>query len=157
MKIWIVDAFSSVPFNGNPAAVCLVDEFLPKEVMQKIASEMNFSETAFVKQIAKNHYHIRWFTPNSEAPLCGHATIAATHILFQESRQLESDTIIYKSLSGELIVTKTDGWINLNFPYYEVHAIPFNDEIKKIVNINPIFTGFSENCIFMEYNSPDQI
>ncbi len=157
MKIWIVDAFTSEPFKGNPAGVCIVDDFLSSELMQNIAIEINLSETAFVKPISKNTYHIRWFTPHSEAPLCGHATLASTHILIQEGLQTEADTITFNSLSGELKVTKTGDWINLDFPIYHVKPIPYSAELHNIVKIQPIYTGFVENCVFMELHSPAEL
>src|SRR5690349_17112296 len=84
MKVWTVDSFANQIFSGNPAAVVPVDEFPPDEVCQKIAAEFNLSETAFVKPLGGNRFHLRWFTPKVEVKLCGHATLAAAHILFQE-------------------------------------------------------------------------
>ncbi|KIE05511.1 putative isomerase [Candidatus Jidaibacter acanthamoeba] len=151
MKIRIVDAFTSEQFNGNPAGVCIVKEFPSQELMQNIAKEINHSETAFVKPLAKNSYHIRWFTPNSEAPLCGHATLASSHILIQEGLHNENDEISFKSLAGELIVNKTGEWLNLNFPLYNVTPIEYSPLIAEIIKIKPAFVGFSENCIFTEF------
>lgn len=115
MKIWTVDAFTDKPFAGNPAAVTIVDEFLSDEMCQKIAAEMNLSETAFLKPIRPDHFHIRWFTPAVEVKLCGHATLASAHILFEEGIVKESG-ITFDSLSGPLFVTKEDKDIILNFP-----------------------------------------
>lgn len=157
MKIWFVDAFTSEPFKGNPAGVCIVNEFPSQELMQNIASEVNFSETAFVKPLAKDLYHIRWFTPNSEAPLCGHATLASAHLLIEQGLQNENDTITFKSLSGELMVNKTAEWINLNFPLYNATAIEYSSFLKDIVNFDPIYTGFAENCILMEFATPEEV
>ena len=84
MKIWTVDAFTGKPFAGNPAAITIVDEFPSDDMCQKIAAEMNLSETAFLKPMGPDHFHIRWFTPLTEVELCGHGTLAAAHILFQE-------------------------------------------------------------------------
>jgi len=157
MKLWIVDAFTSKPFEGGPAGVCIVDEFPDKELMQNIATELNFSNSAFIKPLGDHLYHIRWFTPHSEAPLCGHATLASMHILFKNGLIKENQEIILKSLSGELITSVTGEWINLNFPAYEVKEIPFSQQIKDIVNIKPIFNGFGENCLFMEFATPDEL
>ncbi|MGE3317861.1 MAG: PhzF family phenazine biosynthesis protein [Candidatus Berkiella sp.] len=115
--IWIVDAFAHGPYTGNPAAVMIVDEF-PKD-MQQIAAEMNLSETVFVKKIATNHFHIRWLTPIVEVKLCGHATLAASHILFQE-KLINSNTIKFESLSGPLEVTQRKDGLTLNFPLQPV-------------------------------------
>ena len=105
MHIWQVNAFTNEPFKGNPAGVCIVDEFLQPELMQKIAAEVNYSETSFVKKIAANHYHIRWFSPKDEAPLCGHATLATAHLLWEKG-EIDSDHITFESLSGPLMIRK---------------------------------------------------
>jgi PhzF family phenazine biosynthesis protein len=119
MKIWTVDAFTDKPFAGNPAAVIIVQDFLPDETCQKISAEMNLSETAFVKPVGPDHFHIRWFTPEIEVKLCGHATLASSHILFEEGI-VESNTVTFDSLSGPLFVTKESNEISLNFPLQKV-------------------------------------
>ncbi|MCS5710027.1 PhzF family phenazine biosynthesis isomerase [Candidatus Berkiella aquae] len=115
--IWIVDAFAHAPYTGNPAAVMVVAEF--PEQMQRIAAEMNLSETVFVKKINENHFHIRWFTPLVEVKLCGHATMAAAHILFQE-KLVTKNEITFDSLSGPLTVTQKESTIILNFPLQQI-------------------------------------
>lgn len=116
MKIWLVDAFTSIPFRGNPAGICLVEEFPETSLMQKIAAEMNWSQTAFITKKAEHHFHIRWFSPRDEAPLCGHATLAASHIIWQE-RKSQSNFLSFDSLGGLLTAEKdSSGWIYLNFP-----------------------------------------
>ncbi len=81
LNLYQIDAFASQPFEGNPAAVCPIDEWLPDEIMQSIAEENNLSETAFFIP-TDNGFHIRWFTPTSEVDLCGHATLASAYVLF---------------------------------------------------------------------------
>jgi PhzF family phenazine biosynthesis protein len=114
MKIWTVDAFAKEPYTGNPAAVTIVDEFPQDDICKKIAAEMNLSETAFVKPLKDGSFHIRWFTPAVEVKLCGHATMAATHILFQEG--LAKDRVHLHSLSGPLTVTQETDTLTLDFP-----------------------------------------
>lgn len=116
MKFWTVDAFAHKPYTGNPAAVILVDDF-PDDVMcQQIAAEINLSETAFVKSLSKGRFHIRWFTPAVEVKLCGHATLAAAHVL-DKNNLFHAESIAFQSLSGELIVNKrVDKRYALNFP-----------------------------------------
>jgi len=111
MKLWIVDAFATKPYTGNPAAVTIVESF-PDEA-QKIAAEMNLSETAFVKPLGQGHFHIRWFTPKVEVKLCGHATLASAHILHQEYGLKE---VVFESLSGPLRVTCQEELYTLDFP-----------------------------------------
>lgn len=118
MKIWTVDAFASQPYTGNPAAVTIVQEFPEDKICLKIAAEMNLSETAFVKPLKDGTFHIRWFTPAVEVKLCGHATLSAAHILFQE-RLVSKDTVTFTSLSGPLFVTKNLDALTLNFPLQE--------------------------------------
>src|SRR4051812_39468308 len=113
MKQYIIDAFTDKPFSGNPAAVCLLQAWLPDEVMQNIAAENNLAETAFVVP-ESDHFRIRWFTPAVEVDLCGHATLASAHALF-EHEQYPGSEIVFNSRSGELRVSKSDR-LTLNFP-----------------------------------------
>jgi PhzF family phenazine biosynthesis protein len=115
MKVWTVDAFAETVFTGNPAAVIPVERFPSDELCQKIAAEMNLSETAFVECKSERPFHIRWFTPKVEVKLCGHATLAAAHILFQE-KLVKSDQIELESLSGALKVKKNGVKLTLDFP-----------------------------------------
>lgn len=114
MQIFIVDAFTDVPYKGNPAAVCILDSIRSDKWMQDVASEMNLSETAFLYQ-EEDVYNLRWFTPKAEVDLCGHATLASAHILWEEKFCLDSG-IIFKTKSGILKAFKNENWIHLNFP-----------------------------------------
>jgi PhzF family phenazine biosynthesis protein len=127
----MVDAFADAPYTGNPAAVMVVDEF--PEDMQQIAAQMNLSETVFVKKQGLNHYHIRWFTPMLEAKICGHATMAASHILFQE-KLIQGSKITFDSLSGPLIVSKESNAIVLDFPLQRVDASLSKQNVERIFN-----------------------
>ena len=98
-----VSAFAEAPFEGNPAAICTLDAWLPEVLMQAIAAENNLSETAFVVGTG-GHYGIRWFTPSCEVDLCGHATLGAAYVLFQQDRAL--DQIQFESKSGGLRVQR---------------------------------------------------
>lgn len=115
MKIWIVDAFASAPYTGNPAAVTIVEQFPSGSTCQQIAAEMNLSETAFIRPLGPNHFHLRWFTPKVEVKLCGHATLASSHILHQE-KLITAPEILFESLSGPLKVHITDSDYTLDFP-----------------------------------------
>lgn len=98
MKQYIVDAFTDTVFNGNPAAVCILDAWIPEGIMMKIAMENRFSETAFAVQEG-GAYHLRWFTPGGEIDLCGHATLAAAYVIFH-FYQKDAEKICFKTLSG---------------------------------------------------------
>lgn len=115
MRIYQVDAFTRKPFRGNPAAVCLLDAPLEAAVMQAVAAEMNLSETAFVEAPGPDGVRrLRWFTPEVEVPLCGHATLASAHVLFGLG---EDPPIRFASASGELVAHRDpDGAIRLDFP-----------------------------------------
>ncbi|WP_448562533.1 PhzF family phenazine biosynthesis protein [Trichothermofontia sp.] len=112
-----VDAFTDRPFTGNPAAVCLLTEPQPDRWLQQIAQEMNLSETAFVLPRPEGDgFRLRWFTPTTEVPLCGHATLATAHVLWSEG-YLDPDTPArFHTQSGLLIATRRGDWIELNFP-----------------------------------------
>jgi len=115
MKIYQVDAFAENLFQGNPAAVCPLDAWLPDATMQQLAMENNLSETAFFVQQQDGSFHIRWFTPGVEVALCGHATLASAYVLFHELGY--ADTVIrFQSKSGELRVTRDEDIITLDFP-----------------------------------------
>jgi PhzF family phenazine biosynthesis protein len=115
IPIYQVDAFTSEVFKGNPAAVCPLKEWLPDEVMQKIAQENNLSETAFFIN-KKDSFDIRWFTPISELDLAGHPTLATAHVIIEELN-LKFDKIIFKTKIGDsLIVSKKNNLLIMNFP-----------------------------------------
>ena len=114
--IFIVDAFTSEAFAGNPAAVCPLEAPADEAWMKNVAREMNLSETAFVHPRVDGDWGIRWFTPAVEVELCGHATLAASHALW-ESGRVEEDEIRFDSTSGALTATReSDGLIRLDFP-----------------------------------------
>lgn len=136
MKVFFVDAFTDKLFSGNPAAVCPLDKWLPDELMQQIAFENNLAETAFV--VPENEdYHIRWFTPAVEVDLCGHATLATAHVLFNHLH-LNTDKIIFNSRSGKLIVTKSGNEMTLDFPVDSTTNVAFNDINLSCFSIKPI-------------------
>lgn len=115
IPIYQADAFTDALFGGNPAAVCPLQEWLSDTTLQQIAVENNLSETAYLLKEG-NDYHIRWFTPGTEVKLCGHATLAAAHIIFTLLGH-KGDTIVFHSKSGPLTVSKrSDGKLTLNFP-----------------------------------------
>jgi PhzF family phenazine biosynthesis protein len=125
--------------------------------MQNIANELNCSNSAFVEKLEDQLYHIKWFTPNSEAPICGHATVAAAHMMYNLKMVNPDQEIIFKSLAGELIVNQNDGWVNLNFPSYPVGEIKAISELVNIVSHKPTFVGIAENRILMEFENQDAL
>jgi PhzF family phenazine biosynthesis protein len=129
--IYQVDAFTSEPFRGNPAAVCILDKEPDASWMQNVAMEMNLSETAFVFHKGGSR-NIRFFTPAAEIDLCGHATLSASHILYEYGFCERNEKIVFHSKAGELTV-ETDGkWITMNFPSYPVTPNTDYDEFSRV-------------------------
>ncbi|MEK8021140.1 MAG: PhzF family phenazine biosynthesis protein [Candidatus Parabeggiatoa sp.] len=145
LPLYQIDAFASKAFEGNPAAVCPLNEWLPDEIMQSIAEENNLSETAFFIPTG-NRFHIRWFTPTTEVDLCGHATLATAYVLFNLLGH-QSDKLEFDSKSGRLIVTKENQWLVMNFPAQPPVLCDIPTEIIKAFDIPPIECLRSEDFI----------
>ncbi|SFN08807.1 PhzF family phenazine biosynthesis protein [Thermodesulforhabdus norvegica] len=111
-----VDAFTLKPFRGNPAAVCIIEEWLPDRIMQLIARENNLSETAFALERREGFYELRWFTPLVEVDLCGHATLATAFVIYRELRPGYDGPIEFSTRSGILTVFKDHDVIYMDFP-----------------------------------------
>lgn len=110
-----VDAFTATPFQGNPAAVCVLERAADEKWMQLVAREMNLSETAFAIE-QEDGFNLRWFTPTTEVPLCGHATLATAHVLWTEGHLAKEQAARFHTLSGLLIANLRGDWIELDFP-----------------------------------------
>ncbi len=121
MKKWIyqVDAFSAKPFGGNPAGVMVLDEMPQDARMQAIAAEMNLSETAFLTPQGEE-FNLRWFTPATEVELCGHATLASAHILWEQGYLTTGQTAVFNTASGVLKARRSGDWIEMDFPAYTI-------------------------------------
>ncbi|EAG2350550.1 PhzF family phenazine biosynthesis protein, partial [Listeria monocytogenes] len=115
LAYYVVDAFATKVFEGNPAAVFILPEWLPEDLMQKIAIENNLSETAFAVKEADS-YSLRWFTPDREIDLCGHATLATAFVLFHYYEPQRTSIVFQTKYSGQLRVTKNDEILSLDFP-----------------------------------------
>lgn len=132
-----VDAFAERPFTGNPAAVVPLTQWLDPALMQTIAAENNLSETAFFVR-AGSGYHIRWFTPQTEVDLCGHATLASAHVLFQHLGYRDA-TILFTCKSGALAVTRQDdGRLTLDLPRQPVSACAVADGVVRALGAQPL-------------------
>jgi PhzF family phenazine biosynthesis protein len=124
IPLFYIDAFTSEAFKGNPAAVCMLDSWLPDESLQDIASQHNLSETAFVVKNDKNVFQLKWFTPTTEVNLCGHATLATAYVLFS-IYNFGKKPIEFNTKSGKLeVAQEKDGKLTLNFPVYDIQ--PYN-------------------------------
>ena len=131
-----VDAFTDRAFRGNPAAVCVLDAAKEKYWMQSVAREMNLSETAFLIE-QEDGYNLRWFTPTTEVPLCGHATLASAHALWTEGYVSSETAIHFHTLSGLLIAKFNNGWIELDFPANFSQPVDFPSQLADALNNIP--------------------
>lgn len=152
--VYFVDAFTDRVFSGNPAAVIFTD--MDDEIlMQKIASENNLSETAFVN-ISNDINSIRWFSPLKEVDLCGHATLASGFVYFNFINKDENE-INFMSASGKLSVRKTDDLYELNFPKDNIKKINLVDEVEESIGIKPIETYIGDINLFALIDSEDDL
>jgi PhzF family phenazine biosynthesis protein len=156
IKMYQVDAFTSELFRGNPAAVCVLDEWLEDDIMQKIGAENNLAETAFIVP-EKGHYGIVWFTPEVEIDLCGHATLASAYVLFEEEGFQQPEITFRTRTRGDLKVKRKDKLLIMDFPAEPVVLVDRNKEVEKAIGIRPrsVFKGKSKFLAEMEHE--DQV
>lgn len=160
LPIYTVDAFSDRPFAGNPAAVCLLGRERDAGWMQKLAAEMNLSETAFLLQQG-DAWSLRWFTPKAEVALCGHATLASAHILWESGRLAPDAPALFDTLSGRLTAQRAgggnDAWIELDFP--ERRESPHADlpDLFAALGVQPVYFGKNAYDYFVEVATADEV
>lgn len=150
LPIYQVDAFTDQPFTGNPAAVVLLDQPREADFMQSVAREMNLSETAFVYP-QEVGYHLQWFTPKVEVELCGHATLATAHVLWQTGLVNEKDQIRFSTRSGWLGAERKGDIIELDFPSAPLKEGEISEEIIKAVGAVPDQVYISREKWLFEY------
>lgn len=152
--IYIVDAFTNEAFKGNPAAVCPLDAPQTTEWMQRVAAEMNLSETAFVvPRPAGDGYDLRWFTPALEVPLCGHATLASAHTLWESGRLATDTEARFHTLSGWLGAQRTADGIELDFPAMKLTEIPLPAGVAESLRAEPqsVWVATDQNGLEKNY------
>lgn len=155
--IYQVDAFTLKPFKGNPAAVCILPVEKDNEWMQAVAQEMNLSETAFLLPKG-NDYLLRWFTPTTEVELCGHATIASAHILFENGFYDFDETINFHTASGVIAATFDNGTIELNMPLIKSQDVEIPADVIEATGLNPVAAALSEtNQLILMLGSEDEV
>lgn len=157
LKLYQIDAFAEHVFTGNPAAVCPLNSWLDASLMQKIAEENNLAETAFfVKKDAQ--FEIRWFTPETEVDLCGHATLAAAHVIFEHLGFTENTVQFFSPRSGDLSVKKEDtGLLTLDFPVDETIAIQDLSEINEAIGKEPVKTIKGKTDYLLIYSTQKEV
>ncbi len=140
ISMTIVDAFSERPFAGNPAAVCLIEKVRPDVWLQNVAREMNLSETAFLLP-EKDGYRLRWFTPKVEVDLCGHATLASAHVLWERGMLDLGREAYFFTRSGLLTAARKEGWIELDFPAEPAEPADISVSFEEILGVPAFFAG----------------
>jgi PhzF family phenazine biosynthesis protein len=155
-RIYQVDAFTNRAFAGNPAAVCILPVPAPEAWMRNVAREMNLSETAFLVP-KEEGFHLRWFTPTVEVELCGHATLASAHILWETGVLGRDKQARFHTLSGLLTAERQGDWIELDFPAKpEEPATPW-DELVTGLGITPRYVGKSQFDYLVEADSEQTV
>lgn len=156
IKLYQVDAFTNKVFGGNPAAVCVLDNWLEDSIMQNIAAENNLSETAFIVKDEKG-YFIRWFTPEVEVDLCGHATLASAYVLFNHY-EIETNLIEFQTkASGILQVEKNGDNFTLNFPSDTCDNVAIPQSLISAFNIEPSETYKGKTDYLLVYSNQKEI
>lgn len=156
MNINIINAFASEPFSGNPAAVCILERDIEDDLKQQIAMEINLSETAFVVS-GEDGFNLRWFTPLTEVDLCGHATLAAAHIIWEEDIVKSNEIIKFFTRSGEIGVKMEDGLISMGFPTEPVIPVENTEEVAKCINSQILYAARNRFDYLLEIATEDEL
>jgi len=154
LRIFQVDAFTDKAFAGNPAAVCILTEPRDDAWMQDLAREMNLSETAFLSR-QEDGFNLRWFTPALEVALCGHATLASAHILWEIGLVSPEEPARFHTLSGLLTAERKGDWIELNFPATPDQPATAPPRLEQALGLTPKYTGKSKFDYLFEVETED--
>lgn len=157
LTILQVDAFTDRPFTGNPAAVAILDDIPTDSWMQDVAREMNLSETAFLLP-HDDGFDLRWFTPASEVDLCGHATLASAHVLWERRHLPDDTTARFHTRSGLLTAQRgEDGWITLDFPVRPAEACEPPEHLAEALGVTPEWVGRSRDDLLVVVDGEKQV
>jgi len=156
VEIFQVDAFTDKPFSGNPAAVCVLDGPADEGWMQNVAAEMNLSETAFLYR-EDGGYNLRWFTPTTEVELCGHATLASAHILWETGRLGRDEVAVFHTLSGVLKASGRGKLIQLDFPSEPETEVEAPAGLLESLGVTPLYIGKNRFDYLVEVESEEII
>jgi PhzF family phenazine biosynthesis protein len=154
--IFQVDAFTDTPFKGNPAAVCVLPQAGDEHWMQNLATEMNLSETAFLVQ-QDDGYHLRWFTPAVEVDLCGHATLASAHILWETGLLAADREARFFTHSGLLTAVRRGDWIQLDFPSEPENTAEAPEKLDEALGVSATYVGKNRFDYLVEVESEDLV
>ena len=160
MRQYIIDAFTDKVFHGNPAAICILEQWPSGELMLNMAVENNLSETAFAVKKGGS-YHLRWFTPGGEINLCGHATLACAYVILNFYEK-EAAKVVFQTLSGDLAVERHGDLYEMDFPAYELKPVPVTEQMIDAIGATPreAYMGRDLLCVFddvkiIEHLNPD--
>jgi len=156
LLLFQVDAFTDKPFKGNPAAVCILPEAFDEGWMQNMAMEMNLSETAFLHK-REDGFSLRWFTPSVEIDLCGHATLASAHVLWESGILKSDEQARFHTRSGILTAKRNEGWIELDFPAEPEDETPPSPRLISAIGVSPKYTGKNRFDYLVEVESEEVV
>ena len=156
LAIYQIDAFTDKPFAGNPAAVCILPEVREADWMQNIALEMNLSETAFLLR-QEDGFDLRWFTPTIEVDLCGHATLASAHLLWELGLIEPGEEARFHTRSGVLTAKRDGEWIEVDFPAEPEEPITLTMHLSQALGANPIYAGKNRFDYLIEVSSEKEV
>jgi len=151
-----VDAFTSMPFSGNPAAVCVLPEERDASWMQKVAREMNLSETAFLRE-RPDGFSLRWFTPAVEVDLCGHATLASAHVLWESGQLAASQPARFHTRSGLLTAVRRDDWIEMDFPSTPPERAEAPPDLLEALGVAATYVGKNRFDYLLELDGEEAV
>jgi predicted PhzF superfamily epimerase YddE/YHI9 len=156
MKMFHVDAFTSGPFGGNPAAVCILDAKRDREWMQMVAREMNLPATTFIHE-TRTARELSWFAPRAELELCGHGTLAAVHVLHETGGLTPGEPAAFETRNGRLSADWRDGWIELDFPAMPDEPAPPPPGLAEALRTTPKYVGRSRFDYLVELENEDAV
>ena len=154
--IYQVDSFTNKPFQGNPAGVCILNKPAEADWMQKVAREMNLSETAFLVE-QEEGYNLRWFTPSAEVDLCGHATLASAHILWETGLLDDNTQARFHTRSGLLTAKRQGDWIEMDFPATPEEPVEAPVELGRALGVTPRYVGRNRFDYLVEVDSEELV
>jgi PhzF family phenazine biosynthesis protein len=156
MRVYTVDAFTDGPNSGNPAAVCLLEKEMPDRIKQEIASRANLSETAFLLR-TKGLFELRWFTPEMEVDLCGHATLASAHILFALGILSATEDAVFSTRSGILTARRKGNLIEMDFPSEDPWEVKGPEDLFMAISSVPLYVGRNRFDYIAVYESEETV
>ena len=156
IRVYVVSAFTDGPDSGNPAAVCILENKIPDRVKKEIASRVNLSETAFLVR-EKDIFRLRWFTPETEVDLCGHATLASAHVLFNLGIISPAEDIVFSTKSGILSARKKGDLVEMDFPSEEPREVAAPEELLMAIPSVPLYVGRNRLDYIALYESEDTV